>query len=213
MANSNAGTAVNGLPGEDGWTSQHGRPVASATCGDGKFIAGREAMATSALAERAEGTGCSAGMPIDPGRGVPAHVCHQTVWSATSEGGRHMSCDDQNLVPFDGCSPTPQKKKQNPAPSTGLHAAVSAAAVCRRRPRVRRARSATESQPGGRDGCDHTCKIEPKPGFDGSAGQPSASWPPAASAILVIGYMRYHVSAHSFSPTSICFSNDIAHAW
>ena len=87
---------------EDGWQCASGGGRCFPVCGDGKVVANEKC---DLGADNGMNKGCTATCTIEPGWVCAGNVCHQTLCGdGTPEGGEQ--CDDHNLVPYDGCSPT-----------------------------------------------------------------------------------------------------------
>jgi fibro-slime domain-containing protein len=194
--NANAGDGCNACLVEDGWTCPSAGGRCIATCGDGKVIAGREQCDLGA--DNGRSKGCSAACTIDPGWVCPANVCHQTVCGDGMKEGDEQ-CDDQNLVPFDGCSPSCTVE---PVCTGGVCTAVCGDGL------VFPGEDCDDHNLVDGDGCDHTCKIEPNSGFDCT---PDNQPPPATLPIPILYRdMRYNGTT-SGHPDFELLSNDIAH--
>jgi len=88
---------------ETGWTCPNaGQKCIAKQCGDG-VMAGKEACDLGA--QNGAGKGCSASCTIDPGWACAGNACHKTKCDDTIIEGQEQ-CDDGNLIPYDGCSPT-----------------------------------------------------------------------------------------------------------
>ena len=163
---------------ESGWTcpSTGGRCIP--TCGDGKVIAGKEQCDLGP--NNGMNMGCSAACTIDPGWVCPGNVCHQTVCGdGTKEGSEQ--CDDHNLVPFDGCSPTCTIE---PVCAGGVCTATCGDGL------VFPGEECDDGNLVDGDGCDHNCKLEPNSGFS----CPTTNQPPPQALVIPILYhdMRYN---------------------
>ena len=87
---------------EDGWLCPNPGGRCIANCGDGKITANEQC---DLGADNGTNKGCSATCTIDAGWVCIANVCHQTVCGDGIPEGNEQ-CDDHNLVPYDGCSPS-----------------------------------------------------------------------------------------------------------
>jgi fibro-slime domain-containing protein len=175
--NANAGDGCNACMVENGWTcpSTGGRCIP--TCGDGKVIAGKEQCDLGP--NNGMNMGCSATCTIDPGWVCPGNVCHQTVCGDGNKEGSEQ-CDDHNLVPFDGCSPTCTIE---PVCAGGVCTATCGDGL------VFPGEQCDDGNLVDGDGCDHNCKLEPNSGFS----CPTTNQPPPQTLVIPILYhdMRY----------------------
>ena len=162
---------------EPGWSCPiAAAPCIAAQCGDG-ILAGGEQCDDG---NTAPGDGCSATCQIEPGWACaasasppPASTCHKTVCGDGIKEGSEQ-CDDGNLVPYDGCSPTCtiEPKCNGTGGCTGAcgDGLVFPGEAC------------DDGNTANGDGCSSTCKIEP--GFTCM----NVAQPPAASLVIPILY-------------------------
>ncbi len=164
---------------EDGWTCPALGGKCTSNCGDGKIV-GNEKCDLGP--NNGPNTFCSATCTINPGWVcLPGNtVCHQTVCGDGVQEGSE-ECDDGNLVPFDGCSPTCTKE---PKCSGGLCTAVCGDGL------VFAPEQCDDGNVQDGDGCDHNCMIEPNSGFSCVTN----NQPPPQTLVIPILYrdMRYN---------------------
>jgi fibro-slime domain-containing protein len=163
---------------EDGWTCPSTGGRCAPTCGDGKVIVGKEQCDLGA--DNGMSKGCSAACTIDPGWVCPGNVCHQTVCGDGVKEGSEQ-CDDHNLVPFDGCSPTCTVE---PKCSGGLCTPTCGDGL------VFPPEQCDDGNVQDGDGCDHNCMLEPNSGFSCVTN----NQPPPPTLVIPILYhdMRYN---------------------
>jgi fibro-slime domain-containing protein len=173
---------------EMGWQCPVPGSECTPICGDG-IVVGREqcdvgpvassdAGATEAgAADGGAATGCSANCTIEPGYACTPppgpSVCHVTVCGDGIKEGSEQ-CDDGNLVPYDGCSPTCtiEPKCNGAGGCTGVcgDGLVFPGEQC------------DDGNTVSGDGCSSTCTIEP--GFVCT----NVAQPPAATLAIPILY-------------------------
>jgi fibro-slime domain-containing protein len=145
-------------------------------CGDG-ILAGSEQCDDGNIVS---GDGCSATCQLEPGWACvppptppPASVCHKTVCGDGIKEGFEQ-CDDGNLIPYDGCSPTCTIEPK----CNGLGGCTS---VCGDG-LVFPGEQCDDGNTVNGDGCSSTCQIEP--GFTCT----NVTQPPAPSLTIPILY-------------------------
>jgi fibro-slime domain-containing protein len=169
-------------------------------CGDG-IVAGTEQCDLGAL--NGTGLGCSATCTIDSGFAcvstappdggavegadgsaeggsdggpAPQSVCHKTVCGDGIVEGAEQ-CDDGNLIPYDGCSPTctlePKCNGQGQCSSVCGDGLVEPPEQCD-----------LGALNGKHEGCSATCQLEPSDGFYCA----NATQPPAQTLVIPILY-------------------------
>jgi fibro-slime domain-containing protein len=143
---------------DDGWSCPSTAAQCTPICGDGKIIAGKEQCDLGQ--DNGKGKGCSAACTLDPGWvcGITNNVygCHQTVCGDhNAEPGEE--CDDGNLVPFDGCSPTCTIE---PVCAGGNCTAVCGDGLVFPGIGGAQGEECDDGNVQDGDGCDHNCKLE-----------------------------------------------------
>ncbi len=137
---------------EDGWKCQDLGGKCAPNCGDGKIVGSEDCDLGP---DNGQNKGCAADCTIQAGWvcGIGSnnvYGCHQTVCGDGVKEGSEQ-CDDGNLIPFDGCSPTCAIEpvcaggKCTATCGDGL---VFAPETCDDGNRV------------DGDGCDHNCQVE-----------------------------------------------------
>ena len=160
---------------EPGWTC----PVVAAactakTCGDGILAGSEQCDDGNTLA----GDGCSSTCQIEPGYACGpdqwhptalSTACYQTVCGDGHKEGAEQ-CDDGNLRPFDGCSPTCTNEPKCGYPNNDTSQPYQCFSVCGDGIKMPDEACDDGNLQNG-DGCSSTCTIEP--GFACPASAPA----------------------------------------
>ena len=167
---------------EAGWQCPTADAKCSTVCGDGIVIAGHE-QCDEGAANGAANSGCSATCTVTPGFACTSptpgatSVCHRTVCGDGVKEGSEQ-CDDGNLVPYDGCSPT---CTIDPT----CNGAGGCTGVCGDG-LVFPGEQCDDGNTVSGDGCSSTCQLE-SPAITGFTCT-NAPAPPAASLVIPILY-------------------------
>jgi fibro-slime domain-containing protein len=178
---------------EDGWACLNPGGRCVPVCGDAKITATEQC---DLGADNGTNKGCSATCTIEVGWVCIGNVCHQTVCGdSVKEGGEQ--CDDNNLVPYDGCSPTCTVE---PVCNGGTCTAVCGDGL--KFPQE----ACDDGNLQDRDGCSALCTLET--GFNCSS---STQGLPATLVIPILYRDMRYFSTTSGHPDFQHFNNGIAH--
>jgi fibro-slime domain-containing protein len=170
---------------DDGWICPSNEARCTPNCGDGKILSGVEECDLGPN-NNGPGKGCSATCAIEAGwacetqNGV--YGCHLTV-CGDSKTERGEQCDDGNLMPFDGCSPSCEKE---PVCTGGNCTAVCGDGLVFKGINGAPGEECDDGNVQDGDGCDHNCKLESEAatGFHCT----TADLPPPANLVIPILY-------------------------
>jgi fibro-slime domain-containing protein len=178
---------------EDGWDCPSQGGKCQPHCGDGKVIKIVKNGQIIQLEQcdlgpdNGQDKGCTAQCTIEPGwvctqaMTTGNTVCHKAVCGdGNPEPQAGEQCDDGNLVPFDGCSPTCTIE---PVCAGGVCTATCGDGL------VFPGEQCDDGNLVDGDGCDHNCKLELNSGFN----CPTTNQPPPQTLVIPILYhdMRY----------------------
>jgi len=158
---------------EPGWTCPVvGAGCVAKACGDG-ILAGTEQCDDG---DTISGNGCSSTCQLEPGYAcgpdawhlsAPSTQCYQTVCGDGHKEGTEQ-CDDGNLRPFDGCTPTCTNEPKCGYPNNDTSQAYQCFSVCGDGIKMPDEQCDDGNLQNG-DGCSSTCKIEPGFACDATA--------------------------------------------
>ena len=161
---------------EPGWTCPLVDVACVAkTCGDG-IVAGTESCDDG---NAVSGDGCSATCQVEPGyacgpdrshlAALPNPPCYQTICGDGRKQGTEQ-CDDGNLRPFDGCSPSCTNEPKCGYPNNNSSQPYQCFSVCGDGIKMPD-EACDDGNTQNSDGCSSTCTIEP--GYTCTASAPA----------------------------------------
>jgi fibro-slime domain-containing protein len=178
---------------EDGWVCANPGGRCTPNCGDSKITANEQCDLGT---DNGMNKGCSATCTVDAGWVCTANVCHLTVCGDGTSEGREQ-CDDNNLIPYDGCSPTCTVE---PVCNGGTCTAVCGDGL--KFPQE----ACDDGNLQNRDGCSSQCTLED--GFGCTAD--TQGLPPTLVIPILYRDMRYFNTTNGH-PDFQHFNNGIAH--